>query len=92
VAEGYVWGRGAFDTRYLGVVHLLALERLVREGVTFRRPVIFLAVSDEETGARRGWAGWRVSEKSFGVEVPGTFGHRSVLFDAFQVPGTCAGQ
>ncbi|MDY6878599.1 MAG: M20/M25/M40 family metallo-hydrolase, partial [Chloroflexota bacterium] len=59
VAEGYVWGRGALDTKDLGVMHLLALERLVREGVTFRRPVIFLAVPDEETGGSQGMS-WLV--------------------------------
>ena len=57
VADGYVWGRGALDTKCLGVMHLLALERLVQEGATFRRPVIFLAVSDEETGGSQGM-GW----------------------------------
>ena len=59
VADGYVWGRGTLDTKCLGVMHLLALERLVREGVTFRRPVIFLAVPDEETGGSQGM-GWLV--------------------------------
>lgn len=54
IADGYVWGRGTLDTKGLGVMHLLALERLTREGHTFRRPVIFLAVSDEETGGSQG--------------------------------------
>lgn len=42
MAEGYVWGRGTLDTKGLGVMHLLALERLVREGAIFRRPVVLL--------------------------------------------------
>ena len=54
VVDGYVWGRGALDTKGLGVMHLLALEQLIREGLTFQRPVIFLAVSDEETGGAQG--------------------------------------
>ena len=54
VAEGYVWGRGTLDTKGLGVVHLLALERLIREGATFRRPIVFVAVPDEETGGSQG--------------------------------------
>jgi acetylornithine deacetylase/succinyl-diaminopimelate desuccinylase-like protein len=54
VAEGYVWGRGAIDTKCLGVIHLLALEQLIRGGATFRRPIVFLAVSDEETGGALG--------------------------------------
>jgi acetylornithine deacetylase/succinyl-diaminopimelate desuccinylase-like protein len=54
IAEGYVWGRGTLDTKGLGVMHLLALERLIKAGNTFRRPIIFLAVSDEETGGSQG--------------------------------------
>ncbi len=54
VSDGYVWGRGAFDDKNMGVIHLLALERLVGQGVTFRRPVIFLAVPDEECGGSHG--------------------------------------
>ncbi len=57
VAEGYVWGRGTLDTKGLGVMHLLALERLVREGAIFRRPVVLLAVPDEEMGGSQGM-GW----------------------------------
>jgi acetylornithine deacetylase/succinyl-diaminopimelate desuccinylase-like protein len=49
-----VWGRGTLDTKGLGVMHLLALERLIQEGATLRRPVIFLAVPDEETGGSQG--------------------------------------
>jgi acetylornithine deacetylase/succinyl-diaminopimelate desuccinylase-like protein len=54
VAEGFVWGRGTLDTKNLGVMHMLALERLIRDGVTFRRPIILLAVPDEETGGAQG--------------------------------------
>ena len=54
VDDGYVWGRGTLDTKCLGVMHLLALERLIREGAAFRRPVVFLAVPDEETGGSQG--------------------------------------
>jgi acetylornithine deacetylase/succinyl-diaminopimelate desuccinylase-like protein len=57
VAEEYVWGRGTLDTKGLGVVQLLALERLLREGAAFRRPIVFLAVPDEETGGSQGM-GW----------------------------------
>ncbi len=54
VSDGYVWGRGTLDTKNLGVMHLLALERLIQEGATFRRPIIFLAVPDEEAGGSQG--------------------------------------
>jgi len=59
VADGYVWGRGTLDTKGLGIMHLVALEQLRKEGVTFRRPVIFLAVADEEVGGEKGTA-WLV--------------------------------
>jgi len=48
VADGYVWGRGTLDTKNLGVMFLLALEQLIQAGVTLQRPIIFLAVPDEE--------------------------------------------
>jgi len=54
IADGYVWGRGTLDTKNLGVIFLLALESLVRAGACFRRPVVFLAVPDEETGGTHG--------------------------------------
>ena len=56
VAESFVWGRGTLDTKNLGVIFLLALDLLVQEGVRFRRPIVFLAVPDEEAG---GCAGMR---------------------------------
>lgn len=54
VADGFVWGRGTLDTKNLGVIFLLALESLLKAGAQFRRPVIFLAVPDEETGGTHG--------------------------------------
>jgi acetylornithine deacetylase/succinyl-diaminopimelate desuccinylase-like protein len=54
VADGFVWGRGTLDTKDLGVMFLLALDSLLKEGVRFRRPIIFLAVPDEETGGSVG--------------------------------------
>ncbi len=50
ITEGFVWGRGTLDTKNLGVIFLLALDSLLKEGVCFRRPIIFLAVPDEEAG------------------------------------------
>jgi acetylornithine deacetylase/succinyl-diaminopimelate desuccinylase-like protein len=54
VADGFVWGRGTLDTKNLGVVFLLALESLLKEGIRFRRPIVFSAVPDEETGGSQG--------------------------------------
>jgi acetylornithine deacetylase/succinyl-diaminopimelate desuccinylase-like protein len=54
IVDGFVWGRGALDTKNLGVIFLLALESLRKAGARFRRPVLFLAVPDEETGGQHG--------------------------------------
>lgn len=45
VADGRVWGRGTLDTKNLGVMHLLALEHLIKQDITFRRPITFLAIA-----------------------------------------------
>jgi acetylornithine deacetylase/succinyl-diaminopimelate desuccinylase-like protein len=50
MADGFVWGRGTLDTKGLGVMFLLALESLIKEGVRFRRPIVMTAVPDEEAG------------------------------------------
>ena len=54
VAGGFVWGRGTLDTKGLGVMFMLALESLLKEGVKFRRPIVFTAVPDEEPGGDNG--------------------------------------
>jgi len=50
IADGFVWGRGTLDTKGLGVIFMLALESLIKEGVRFRRPIVMTAVPDEEAG------------------------------------------
>ena len=50
VRDGYVWGRGALDTKGLGIAQMMALLSLKRAGVMLDRDVIFLATSDEEIG------------------------------------------
>jgi len=54
VADGFIWGRGTLDTKGLGIMFLIALESLLKEGVKFRRPIIFTAVPDEEPGGDNG--------------------------------------
>ena len=53
-ADGFIWGRGTLDTKGLGVMFVLALESLIKEGIKFRRPIIFTAVPDEEPGGDNG--------------------------------------
>ncbi len=68
IADGFVWGRGTLDTKNLGVIFLLALESLLKAGARFRRPVVFLAVPDEETGGTHGMR-WLVERHA--VDKPG---------------------
>jgi len=53
-ADGFIWGRGTLDTKGLGVIFVLALEALIKEGIQFRRPIVFTAVPDEEPGGDNG--------------------------------------
>ncbi len=57
VKEGELWGRGAVDTKGLGIAHLAALVDLKRRKVLPERDVVFLAVADEEKGGAEG-TGW----------------------------------
>jgi acetylornithine deacetylase/succinyl-diaminopimelate desuccinylase-like protein len=54
VADGFVWGRGTIDTKGLGIIFLIALDQLLKEGTRFRRPIVFTAVPDEELGGKNG--------------------------------------
>lgn len=55
--EGKVWGRGAIDTKSLGIAQIAAVLALKRAGIPLRRDVILLAVADEEQGGLEG-TGW----------------------------------
>jgi acetylornithine deacetylase/succinyl-diaminopimelate desuccinylase-like protein len=64
VRNGLIYGRGAEDMKTEGILQLLALVRLKREGVPLDRDVLFLATADEEAdfaGALRALSpqGWR---------------------------------
>jgi acetylornithine deacetylase/succinyl-diaminopimelate desuccinylase-like protein len=55
--DGALWGRGAIDTKGLGIAHLEAFLDLARSPLPRRRAVVFLAVADEEAGGGEG-TGW----------------------------------
>jgi acetylornithine deacetylase/succinyl-diaminopimelate desuccinylase-like protein len=54
IAEGKLWGRGAFDMKGPGVAHLYAFILLKRQKVPLDRDVILMAVPDEEIGGELG--------------------------------------
>ncbi len=57
--DSVIFGRGALDTKTLGVVQLETFLALKRAKVTLNRDVIFMATADEEAGGNFG-AGWIV--------------------------------
>ena len=50
VKDGYIWGRGALDTKGLGIAQIMAALTLKRQGVLLDRDLILLATCDEEIG------------------------------------------
>lgn len=59
VRDGFVYGRGALDTKGLAILQLEAFIALHRSGRTPDRDVLFAATADEETGGFFG-AGWLI--------------------------------
>jgi acetylornithine deacetylase/succinyl-diaminopimelate desuccinylase-like protein len=57
IKDGCLWGRGAIDMKTMGVMQLMAVLRVVREGLPLERDIVFVAVADEEAGGYMG-AGW----------------------------------
>jgi len=60
--DGYIWGRGAIDTKGLGISQLQAFLALKASGKTLNRDVIFMATADEEAGGFFG-AGWLIEHR-----------------------------
>ncbi|MEP5766361.1 MAG: M20/M25/M40 family metallo-hydrolase [Halieaceae bacterium] len=61
IQDGYVYGRGALDTKGLGIMQLQAFLALAESGARLNRDVIYLATADEEAGGYFG-AGWLVKQ------------------------------
>lgn len=61
VADGYIYGRGALDTKELAAMELMVMLLVKRNRVPLARDLIFMANADEEAGGRNG-AGWMVKE------------------------------
>ena len=60
--DGYLYGRGALDTKSSGILHLAAFIALHRSRVALNRDVIFMATADEEAGGFFG-VGWLVKHR-----------------------------
>ena len=59
IADGYVYGRGALDMKGMGIMELMTLLLLKRQGVELRRDVVMLCTCDEEIGSPMG-AQWMI--------------------------------
>lgn len=61
IADGYLWGRGAVDTKNLLAAEVITMLLLQRTAEPLRRDVILMANADEEVGVGVG-ARWIVME------------------------------
>jgi acetylornithine deacetylase/succinyl-diaminopimelate desuccinylase-like protein len=62
IRDGFLYGRGALDTKSSGILHLAAFLALHRAKAALNRDVIFLATADEEAGGFYG-VGWLVKQR-----------------------------
>ena len=62
IKDGYIYGRGALDTKSSGILHLAAFVALHRSKTALNRDVIFMATADEEAGGFFG-VGWLVKNR-----------------------------
>ncbi|MEM2546120.1 MAG: M20/M25/M40 family metallo-hydrolase, partial [Candidatus Bathyarchaeia archaeon] len=60
VKDGFVWGRGAMDTKSLTAIEVMVMKLLKRNNVKLKGDLIFAATADEERGGEAG-AGWLVA-------------------------------
>jgi len=99
IIDDFVTGRGALDTKGQGIMLLLALLSLKREGIEPNRDVVFLACADEEMAGTSG-AGYLVKNhmKDFdaglvlnegGMGITGLLAEKSLMTIATAEKGLC---
>jgi acetylornithine deacetylase/succinyl-diaminopimelate desuccinylase-like protein len=54
IDKGFLWGRGVYDMKSVGLAQLLALRNLKRRGIVPETDILFLAEADEESGQQFG--------------------------------------
>jgi len=62
IRNDYIYGRGAIDTKGLGIAQLSSFLALKNSGQQLNRDVIFMATADEEAGGFYG-AGWLLENR-----------------------------
>jgi acetylornithine deacetylase/succinyl-diaminopimelate desuccinylase-like protein len=54
IKDGYLYGRGTLDDKFMGIIELMAVLILKREGIPLKRDILFFAAADEEMGGGLG--------------------------------------
>jgi acetylornithine deacetylase/succinyl-diaminopimelate desuccinylase-like protein len=68
VEDGRVYGRGAMDMKSCGVMQLITMLILKRQGVPLKRDIVFCATPDEEAGSALGM-GWLAEHRPDVIDV-----------------------
>jgi acetylornithine deacetylase/succinyl-diaminopimelate desuccinylase-like protein len=96
IQDGYLWGRGAYDMKGLGVQQLTALITLHNAGVAPSRDVVMLSTADEETDGTHGIK-WMIANHLSDIDSEyvldeGGLGSREVLAPNKLVFGVSVGE
>jgi acetylornithine deacetylase/succinyl-diaminopimelate desuccinylase-like protein len=51
IKDGYIWGRGTYDMKGIGIVQLMAMIAIKRSGMPLTRDIVYLGNADEELGS-----------------------------------------
>ena len=82
--DGYVWARGAIDNKAHGIMALMTMLALKRNGVALKRGVELMVNPDEEAGGENG-AGWIVRRGAYIVH------RKTMLIESHKVGERAAG-
>jgi acetylornithine deacetylase/succinyl-diaminopimelate desuccinylase-like protein len=94
LADGYVWGRGAIDSKLTGAVQLQALLMAHRLKLPLKRDLVLIAAADEERGGECGME-WLAKNRpslfdaEYGINEGGGF---AVMIDGSPVYGCQVGE
>jgi acetylornithine deacetylase/succinyl-diaminopimelate desuccinylase-like protein len=83
VKDGSIWGRGALDMKGIGIMQLMAVIAMKKNGIVPDRDIVLFATCDEETGGDLG-VRWMLKNHPGEVDAEyvldeGGFGTRDVL-------------
>ena len=83
VKDGSIWGRGALDMKGIGIMQLMAVIAMKKNGLVPDRDIVLFATCDEETGGDLG-VRWMLKNHPGEVDAEyvldeGGFGTRDVL-------------